>query len=471
MILFKITFRNILRNRRRSLMTMMSIAMGVIALLLFGAFSAHTMLSLQTSTVQRLGHLTVFRTGYFDFGAGNPGAYGIADYENLLAMIKTDAVLGPMSQVVTPVVVLGGIAGNFAIDRSKVFFGTGVEPADKDRMMQWDEYHVVDGLWRRRGELGSGLSNTDINQGVVGMGLARILGICRQLDLPNCPRPPIENKPSTAKNAQISLLTDLVRSEDNLETQTAESEWPRLDLLAATAGGAPNVVSIFPHRAIYGGMKEVDDALVLMNIKLAQELVYGRGEPMVTGIVLQFQRTEDMGPARARLNQLIKEKGLDLEVRDFTELLPLYQQALGMLAAIFTFIAVIIGVIVMFTVVNTMSMSVMERFNEIGTSRAMGVRRSGIRWQFVAEGWMLGVFGASIGVVLCLVIGTLINHAGLTWTPPGQASAVPLDVLLAGNTGMIGGTWIGLVVIAILAALVPANKAAKLQVVDALRHV
>jgi putative ABC transport system permease protein len=149
----------------------------------------------------------------------------------------------------------------------------------------------------------------------------------------------------------------------------------------------------------------------------------------------------------------------------------MYNQALGMLAAIFTFIAAIIGVIVLFTVVNTMSMSVMERINEIGTSRAMGVRRSGIRRQFVVEGWMLGIFGASIGVVLSLAIGTAINHSGLIWMPPGQSTPIPLKVLLDGNYGLIVGSWIGLVVVAILAALLPANKAAKMQVVDALRHV
>ena len=106
------------------------------------------------------------------------------------------------------------------------------------------------------------------------------------------------------------------------------------------------------------------------------------------------------------------------------------------------------GVIVLFTVVNTMSMSVMERTNEIGTARAMGVRRSGIRRQFLIEGWMLGVIGATAGVILATLIATWFNHLGITCMPPGQARPVPLVLLTDRRRGCCssrlaraGGRW------------------------------
>ena len=76
-MLWKIAFRNILRNRRRSVMTGSAIAVGALALLLFGGFISYIFTGLETGLVQRIGHLTVFRSGYFEFGAGNPAAYGI----------------------------------------------------------------------------------------------------------------------------------------------------------------------------------------------------------------------------------------------------------------------------------------------------------------------------------------------------------------------------------------------------------
>ncbi len=65
-----------------------------------------------------------------------------------------------------------------------------------------------------------------------------------------------------------------------------------------------------------------------------------------------------------------------------------------MFASIFGFISVLIGAIVLFTVTNTMSMAVVERTVEIGTLRAIGLRRGGIRAMFVSEGIVLGCFGA-----------------------------------------------------------------------------
>src|SRR5260221_6514462 len=103
-----------------------------------------------------------------------------------------------------------------------------------------------------------------------------------------------------------------------------------------------------------------------------------------------------------------------------------------MVSAIFLFIALIMGVIVLFTVVNTMGMSVVERTNEIGTARAIGLQRAGVRRLFVVEGTLLGAFGASVGVLLGQVIAVLFNHTGAMWTPPGQAAPPPPEALTPG---------------------------------------
>ena len=74
-------------------------------------------------------------------------------------------------------------------------------------------------------------------------------------------------------------------------------------------------------------IKELDDNYVAMHLALAQQLVYGRGEHKVTGIVLQLHRSEDLQAARARgSTTLFSEQHLDLEVRDFAELTPFYGQ-------------------------------------------------------------------------------------------------------------------------------------------------
>jgi putative ABC transport system permease protein len=469
-VLFKIALRNILRNRRRSLMTGSAVGAGALATLLFGGFAAYIFAGLETNSVQNIGHITVFRAGYFLFGAGNPAAYGIDHYREVMTLIGNDPVLRPMINVMTPTQSLLGIAGNFSgeNDASKTFIGVGLIPSDRDRMRLWNEFgaganHPPD----------TRLSDADETRGLIGFGLARILGLCESLALQDCPAVP-RTSIGTAATVNTDLTELAGRDADVSGGEGAPGQKPaipHIELLAATAGGAPNVVSLLVAGADPQAVKELDDNYIAMPLPLAQQLVYGRGEHKVTGIVLQFHRSEDLPAARARLRTLFRDHKLDLDVRDFGELTPFYGQAVKLFSTIFLFIALVMGVIVLFAVVNTMTMNVMERTNEIGTIRALGVRRGAIRLQFVAEGWLIGAIGATVGSAIALLIATWVNHGGLTWTPPGNASAVPLQLAVASSPGLIVGAWVGLVSIATLAALLPANNAGRLAVVDALRHV
>jgi putative ABC transport system permease protein len=467
-LLIKIAFRNTLRNLRRSLMTGSAVAAGALALLLFGGFAAYIFAGLETNNVQRIGHLTVFREGYFLLGAGNPAAYGIDRYRDVIELIEGDPMLGPMINVITPTQSLVGIAGNFSgsVEASKTFLGTGLIPSNRERMRQWDELHASAGYVPDRR-----MSDADPSRGEIGVGLARVLGLCGPLGLHGCPAlPAVRSSSGEAAGAASRDLTDLAARDLAAGAQGSDPT-PQIDLLAATAGGAPNVVQLAVGGAEPQGVKELDDNFVAMPLGLAQQLVYGRSEHKATGIVLQLHRSEDLPAARARLTTLFKQKHLDLEVRDFGELSPFYGQVKNMFSAIFLFIALVMGVIVLFAVVNTMTMNVMERTNEVGTIRALGVRRAGIRSQFTVEGVLIGAIGATVGAVLTLAIAALVNHAGLTWIPPGNATAVPLRLDVAGRAALVGGTWLGLAIVTTLAALLPANRAARLPVVDALRHV
>ena len=125
-------------------------------------------------------------------------------------------------------------------------------------------------------------------------------------------------------------------------------------------------------------MKELDDNYVAMPLALAQQLVYGRGEHKVTGIVLQLHHTARRAGGTGAAAELVAERHLPLEVRDYKELNPFFVQVVGLFSLIFLFLAVIMVVIVLFAVVNTMTMNVVERTAEIGTIRAMGVRRGSV---------------------------------------------------------------------------------------------
>jgi len=78
--------------------------------------------------------------------------------------------------------------------------------------------------------------------------------------------------------------------------------------------------------------------------------------------------------------------------------------------------------------------------------------------------------GALLGSLLALGLAWLINHSGLTWLPPGNSERIPLLVRVAGEYGMLLATAVGLIVLSVLSAWWPARRAARLDIVEALRH-
>ena len=457
-----IALRNLLRNRRRSLTTLIAMGVGAVAILIFGGYSRDITYSLQTGYVLRGGHLQVQRKDYFLYGTGNPAAYGIAGYQRVIDVIKRDPVLAPMMTVVTPTISLGGIAGNFAAGVSRTVIGSGVVVEDRNRMRQWNDYNL-------RIRIGaSPLTGTSDEAVVVGTGVARVLELCESLAVPNCAR-----KAKTEAPAGPGAPPDIAALSALEARPVAPKDEARIELLAANVHGAPNVASLRAVKAERQGFKELDDMFIGMHLAQAQRLLYGREKPQATAVVVQLAHTSQIPAAKARLAELLATslKGEPLEVQDFEALNPFYGQAIGMFAAIFGFMAVLIGAIVLFTVGNTMSMAVVERTTEIGTLRAMGLRRGGIRRLFVCEGLLLGLIGAASGILVALGIAWLINHGGLTWTPPGQVDPVPLTVRVWGETGLMLVTGIGLTIVAVISAWWPARRAARMLIVDALRHV
>ena len=138
--------------------------------------------------------------------------------------------------------------------------------------------------------------------------------------------------------------------------------------------------------------------------------------------------------------------------------------------SMFGFISLLIGVIVLFTIGNTMSTAVVERTVEIGTLRAMGLRRSGIRRLFMCEALLLGSIGAGLGLVSALLMAYLINHSGWSWIPPSYSYAYLILVRIWQDIPLLVGSMVGMTVVTVMSAWWPANRASKLMIVDALRH-
>ena len=464
MMTLSLAVRNLLRNRRRSLATLLAMAIGSTSILLFGGFSGNINLEMHTRNVQRGGYLQIQHKDFYLYGNGNPTAYGINDYTKILADIKNDAVLKDLIAVATPTLQFGGIAGNYAASVSRTVIGSGFIPEDINKMRSWNDFNL-----RSKAPV-SGLEGAATDSAIVGTGVARVLQLCDALKIENCPKP--EEEAKLEGDALPDDIAQLSVQEAPVAAKSSNAGPPTIDILVVNSRGSANVTSLKVVQAEDQGIKELDEILVMMHLQQIQGLIYGRSAPKVTAIVIQLQHSDQLDAAKARLAPILAKYSASqpLALLDFRELSPFFVQTEQMFDLIFGFVFLLIGGIVLFTVSNTMNTAVVERTVEVGTLRAIGLRRSGIRALFVTEGALLGVGGAMLGAVLALVISIALNHMDLPWIPPGDVKPVPFTVRVWDEPLMIVGTTIGLIFIAVLSAWWPAYRAAQLDVVEALRH-
>lgn len=464
MMTWSLALRNLLRNRRRSVATVLALGIGAASLLIFGGYSTNIQYSMQTGFVRTGGHLQVQHRDYYLFGSGNPTAYALNNYAAIIKAIQGDEQLKGMVAVVTPTLQFGGVAGNFEAGLSRTVIGTGFVPVDVNRMRQWNEYQLPAPAARFV------LEGAAPDNAIVGIGVARVLQLCEPLGIANCPQP--EAKKASGGAGLPDDIAQLALNESSPKEKSKGTGSARIELLAGHANGTPNVAALNILLAEAQAFKEFDEVAVILQLQQAQKLVFGRSPPKATSIIVQLNKTAQIAQATARLNALLPALSPDqpLAVRDFRELNPFYLQTMQLFDTIFGFIFLLIGSIVLFTVSNTMNTAVVERTVEIGTLRAVGLRQSGIQNMFITEGLLLGVVGAVFGVLLGLAVAWGVNSLGMTWLPPGASRRLPLILRVWGENRMLIGTTLGLVMISVVSAWWPAYRAARLSVVDALRH-
>jgi putative ABC transport system permease protein len=156
-----------------------------------------------------------------------------------------------------------------------------------------------------------------------------------------------------------------------------------------------------------------------------------------------------------------------LQVHGWDQLSP-FANIARMIDLLDVFIRVMLVGIVLIAVMNVMIMAVYERIREIGMIAAIGTPPRRILALFLAEGALLGLAGTLIGMALSLAAVYALNVWPVQFTFGRDQQLVLAPSLAAGDALIVGAI---VVVMAILASLQPAWKAARMDPITALRHV
>lgn len=159
-------------------------------------------------------------------------------------------------------------------------------------------------------------------------------------------------------------------------------------------------------------------------------------------------------------------KDLGLGTITATDVLGIIGTIFGIVQAILSAFGLIALGVASLSIVNTLIMSVYERTKEIGVMKAVGASKGTIRILFTAEGAAIGLLGGAVGVAIAYLLGFIIDRvARATFLKDFQTfnvSVFPWWLIV----GVIALTTI----IAILAALYPAHRAAGLDPIESLRY-
>jgi putative ABC transport system permease protein len=400
-----IAVRNLMRNCVRSAISLSAIAFGVFALLLSGGFIEWIFLDMRETTI-------LSRLGHLQITKPGFLSSGTADpFAFLLSEdMKEMQIISAQPQVQSVTLRLS-FAGMISSGEATIsFLGEGVDPEKEILVSQ--QLNISQG---------QNLSSQDPKGVILGEGLAA-----------------------------------------NLDLRVGDP----VVLLITTESGGVNAVEGHVRGLFHTTSKAFDDTFLRVPIATARELLRVRGSH--TWVVL-LNQTEDTQGVQNHIQKLFAENNISLDVIPWTAQAHFYHSTVKLFSRQFGVVQAIIGIIIVLSISNTMTRSILERTGEIGTAMAMGNKGKDILRLFVLEGLLLGVFGGVIGLTLGITLAEIISAIGIPMPPaPGMTRGFTGQILVTPR--LVLSSFLISAFTSTLASLYPSWKASRLQIVDALRH-
>ena len=405
----RLAWRSIWRNRRRTLITIISIGFGLACTVFFIAIGEGVYAQLIDQVVRmQAGHITLENSRYRDAPAVD---LWLKAPESLRSQI------GSLSQVErTKMIILGqGIARSASGDISATLMG--IEPSverDTSPLVR----HIVAGRY---------LNDHDGSWVVIGSTLAKRLNleVGKKMVL-------------TTNDAAGNLVDELCRVRGIFET----------------------------------GSVEIDGYFIQAPIDFARHL-FGLPEEGATqlGVVLSIPEAQESVLQEVRL--MVAEQ--DIAVLPWQEVIPEIASYIKLDKGSNLIFQAILVLLILFTIFNTIFMSVLERQREFAVLLALGTKPFHLRLQILMESVYLGLIGCALG----LLVGGMAAWAVQVWgidlrallqegfTISGFAVSAKMHARL--TPGLLFGTT-GLVFAAtLIVSLIPMHRAPRLSIVDQLR--
>ncbi len=409
-VYIRLGWRNIWRNKRRSLVVISSIGVGVFSMLIVtGVLNGMNYQMVDNIISTSLGHVSVHRTGLSE------------DYRASYNFIPSDELCGSLDRTegVTgwaPRIKIQGMISSSEASQGVLI--TGIDPEREKKVSQLFEYTSKSG--------GSGyLDNPAAAEVLISEQLAEKLGL-------------------VAGDRLVIVF------QDSRDVITGEA--------LTVKGLFRSPIDSFDKYVIFTGITKLQSVTGM--------------EKRVSEISVRTATRDDSIEVKTRVQRLVKDPVI--EVQTWQEMAPSMMSAIRLFDTMILIFFAIIFTTVIFSVANTMVMAVMERFHEIGVMKCIGTRPRNIFIMILSEAVNLGLAGMAAGVCFGMIVNTILGITGFDlsifsesmriW---GTGSVIYPLVMFKD----IAGAVVIVFTTAVSAAVFPAIKAAKIKPLEALNYI
>ena len=341
MKLWKLALRNIFRNKRRTLLTMLSVIISSACLLIFAGYNnARNYFWSQSLIHNQYGHLQIFKTGYLE-GENTSFKNSITPEEKsrIYEICKrNDKILLTLERVN-----LVGLIGTETA--SKMFVAQG-QQAKKEKMMASFN--------------SSSYGNSNIKKGK-NLSEKEKTGVVIPIEM--------------AKKMELEIGDEIL-----LMGQSVDNSF---EAAATKVRGVADY-----------SIDAINEILLIMNLDLTKDITLTEN---IHSMPVLLDRQEDISEVKNFLQSKFKENNLDLEVKSWLQLAKEFRQVTQMFDNILGIVTIILVILIIVLVSNTIFMSIMERTREIATMKSIGISKASIFLLIILEGCFICIFGRIFG--------------------------------------------------------------------------
>ncbi len=237
-----------------------------------------------------------------------------------------------------------------------------------------------------------------------------------------------------------------------------------ITVLTNTIDGVMNAMDLTVAGIYSAGIDEIDGQVVYLPLKTTQEIL---DTTSVDIAVLKFDHLNVPLKLIEPISKSLKSISTSFKARTWKDLAVLFRQVDKFYGVQNMVVESILLALMFLGILNTVSMTVVERTGEIGTLRSLGESRKDIIKQFLIESVLISLIGIICGIIGSLLVIQLIHAGHIMTEMPGASIPFQIKIHFL-NSAVIYSSALSMIT-AIIATYIPALRASRMDIVEALR--